>query len=197
MTVPNQRIVKIEPRIKRNANNLFAMINIDALSQAVTKLNGSALKLWLYLNKNQDHFKCELSQKACQQWGIKKDSYYNGFEELVKKGFLVQEVNGSNIYRFYENPTSANSENTIWFSEKYETISEIQNKKSEIPERNNTNNTVIKQNKTILPLKKESYRYFSDDFSDKEQINESPKYSDERFGDASKEMIVKMKALDF
>lgn len=196
MTFPNQRIVKIEPRIIRDSKHLFATINIDALSYAVTELNGSALKLWLYLNKNQENFKCELSQKACQQWGIKKDSYYNGFEELVKKGFLVQEVNGSNIYRFYENPTLANSEKPVWFSEKEETISEIQMKKSEIPQRNNTNNTVIKQNKTISPIKIDSNEYFSDGFS-YEKRDKKQDFGGESCVNVSIEKTAKMIALGF
>jgi hypothetical protein len=43
-----------------------------------------------------------LSQKACHDWGIKKDSYYAGVEELVSKGYLVPIYVGSNIYKFYE-----------------------------------------------------------------------------------------------
>jgi hypothetical protein len=31
MSVPNQKIVRIAPRTKRDANHLFAMMNIEAL----------------------------------------------------------------------------------------------------------------------------------------------------------------------
>ena len=71
------------------------MMNINALSAAVQDLKGSALKMWLYLNKNQDDYKFELSQKACQLWGIKKDSYYDGVRELESKGYLVPIHEGS------------------------------------------------------------------------------------------------------
>jgi hypothetical protein len=60
--------------------------------------------MWLYFNKNQDGYKFELSQKACQVWGIKKDSYYDGIRELELKGYLIPIYEGSNIYKFYEKP---------------------------------------------------------------------------------------------
>ena len=114
-------------------------------------LKGAHLRLWLYFNKNQDGYKFELSPKACSEWGIKKDSYYSGIEELIKKGYLIPIHYGSNIYQFYEIPQAekANAEKANWFSET--TIEDSANTKklSENPERNNTNITEIKQNKTI------------------------------------------------
>ena len=151
MSVPNQKIVQIAPRTKRDSNHLFAMMNIDALQVAMRDLKGAHLRLWLYFNKNQDGYKFELSPKACSEWGIKKDSYYSGIEELIKKGYLIPIHYGSNIYQFYEIPQAekANAEKANWFSET--TIEDSANTKklSENPERNNTNITEIKQNKTI------------------------------------------------
>lgn len=62
--------------------------------------------MWLYFNKNQDGYRFELSQKACRDWGIKKDSYYEGVRELESKGYLRSIYEGSNIYNFYEKPSS-------------------------------------------------------------------------------------------
>lgn len=150
MSVPNQKIVQIAPRVKRDAKHLYATINIDALSSAVQDLKGSALKMWLYLNKNQENYKFELSQKACQLWGIKKDSYYDGVRELESKGYLIPIHEGSNIYKFYETPPSEKpkSEKPIFFSETENPLTGFQNRPSEFPQRNNTNNTRIIQNKT-------------------------------------------------
>lgn len=80
------------------------MMNIDALQMAMKLLNGnSGLLLWLYLNKNSDtYFPIELSQKACAEWGLSKDSYYRAFEELVKYGYLRQVRENSNLYNFFE-----------------------------------------------------------------------------------------------
>lgn len=146
MSVPNQKIVQIAPRTKRDADHLFATMNIDALQAAVQDLKGSALKLWLYFNKNQDGYHFELSQKACRDWGIKKDSYYAGVEELVSKGYLVPIYVGSNIYKFYE---KAIAEKPKEFSENENRSTVFQKTPSDFPERNNTNITKIKQNKTI------------------------------------------------
>ena len=64
--------------------------------------------MWLYLNKNQEKYTLELSRADCLEWGIKKDSYYDGIKELMEKGYLVQAHEGSNYFTFYESPQSAN-----------------------------------------------------------------------------------------
>ena len=61
--------------------------------------------MWLYFNKNQDGYKFELSQKACQAWGIKKDSYYDGIRELELKGYLKR--NNINNTEIKQNRTMA------------------------------------------------------------------------------------------
>ena len=85
MSVPNQKTVKLAPRIKRDSKHLYCMANLEALQAAMSILNGSGLKLWLYLNKNQDGYRFELSRVDCANWGIKKDSYYSAVDELVNK----------------------------------------------------------------------------------------------------------------
>ena len=54
MTVPNQKEVQVAKRTPRDGNHLYSMNNLDALRQAMNCLKGSGLKMWLYLNKNQD-----------------------------------------------------------------------------------------------------------------------------------------------
>ena len=114
--------------------------------------------MWLYINKNQDGYQFELSQKACKEWGIKKDSYYDGFKDLMSNGYLRLSKPGSNIYYFFENalaenPPSGYSE--FYFTENTKPATEIQKPKYELPkgtaanpERNNINNKrIIKDNK--------------------------------------------------
>lgn len=151
MSVPNQKIVQVAPRTKRDRDHLYATMNINALQAAMRDLKGAHLRLWLYFNKNQDGYKFELSQKACLEWGIKKDSYYSGIEEFIKKGYLIPIHYGSNVYQFYEIPQAekANAEKTNWFSENENRSTGFQKTPSDFPERNNTNITEIKQNKTI------------------------------------------------
>ena len=146
MSVPNQKTVKLAPRTKRDSEHLYSMNNLDALQMAMKTLNGSGLKLWLYLNKNQDGYRLELSRVDCANWGIKKDSYYKAVDELIQKGFLIQDHFGSNLFWFHE---KASSEKPKFFSESENDLSETQKEESVKPERNNTNNTEIIKNITI------------------------------------------------
>ena len=146
MRVPNQKIVQLARRTARDKNHLYARMNIDALQAAMQVLNGSGLKLWLYLNKNQDNYRTELSRVDCAKWGIKKDSYYSAVDELIKKGFLVQDHYGSNVFWFHEKAVSVKPNH---FSENQTEESEKPKKVSENPYRNITNNTEIIQNNTI------------------------------------------------
>ncbi len=146
MSVANQKIIKLAPRTRRDKDHLYTMMNLDAMQEAMKVLNGSGLKLWLYLNKNQDGYKFELSRVECAKWGIKKDSYYSAVEELVKKGFLVQDHFGSNLFWFYESAVSVKQN---YFSETQNEISEKSKDESENPQRNITNNTEIIKNNTM------------------------------------------------
>lgn len=115
--------------------------------------------MWLYLNKNQDNYRFGLSRVDCAEWGIRKDSYYDGIKDLIANGYLRQSQPGSNLYIFYENaftanPTSGYSE--FYFTEKTKPATGIQKstygipkRSMENPQRNNINNTrIIKDNKS-------------------------------------------------
>ena len=173
MTVPNQKEVQVARRTPRDGNHLYSMNNLDALRQAMNCLKGSGLKMWLYLNKNQDNYRFGLSQKACEEWGIKKDSYYEGIRNLIDNGYLRQMRDRSNIYLFFENrlaenPTSGESD--FYFTENTKPATGFQktgygNQKrmSENPKRNNTYSTDILHNNTssVYPkkeTKEEAYR---------------------------------------
>ena len=167
MTYPNQKEVQVAKRTPRDSQHLYSMNNLDALRQAMNCLKGSGLKMWLYLNKNQDNYRFGLSRTDCEGWGIRKDSYYDGIKDLIANGYLRQSQPGSNLYIFYENaltenPTSGYSE--FYFTENTTPATEIQNRKYENqnraavkPERNNINNTrIIKDNKTSAFPKRET-----------------------------------------
>lgn len=70
------------------------------MQNASMNLKDGAFKLWLYLAKNQNNEKWILSQKACEKWGIKKDSYYRGIEQLKEKKYLIEV--GDSEFDFYE-----------------------------------------------------------------------------------------------
>ena len=158
MSVPNQKIVQIGKRTVRDGKHLYATMNLDAMQQAMRTLKGSSLKMWLYLNKNQENYTFDLSRAACLEWGIKKDSYYDGVRELVEKGYLVQSREGSNYYTFYESPRTENQNSdkqNTYFTDEPNGLSDYQKwmrKKqkmmSDNPNRNNIYNTDILQNNT-------------------------------------------------
>ena len=164
MSYSNQKIVRIGNREKRDAQHIYSTMNIEAMQEAMMELKGETFKLWCYLNKNQEGYQFELSQKECEKWGIKKDTYYAAVKKLVELRYLVPIEEGSNIYVFFElrhseiqkNQVIENSEiqkfseiqknQVIENSEIQKTaqidFSEIQKNFSEIPQRNNTyNNT--------------------------------------------------------
>ena len=100
---PNQYTIVFAPPPKTDANNPYNKINSDVLQSVAADLNKvGALKLWLYLVSHSGMKILELSQKACEQWGMKKDSYYSGKDELVEKGYLVEV--GPSRYEFKQLP---------------------------------------------------------------------------------------------
>lgn len=149
MSVPNQKhiIIKKEPCDK---DNLYTTINLQALQQAMQNLSGEAFKFWVYLSKNQQNYEFDLSQKAAEQWGLKKTQYYNNLEKLIEKGYLQRKDEHSNIYYFTE---TAFSEIRKEPTKKEYIISEIRKDNSgnqtEISAFQQRNNTDILQKNTI------------------------------------------------
>lgn len=118
MSVPNQKIVKTQ-KAPCNKNNLYCTVNLEALQQAMSELSGVGLSLWLYLSKNQNGYKFELSPADAIKWGIKRSSFYRAFEELQKLGY-IDKVSG-NEFLFYEIPclkmrheSAIESQNETW-----------------------------------------------------------------------------------
>lgn len=145
MSVPNQRIVRIAKRKEFSSN--FSRIHNEALQLAMQQLKGEHLKLWLYLIKNKDNYELELSQKALEEWGLKKDSYYRAFDRLVDLGYLTLAEQDSNIYIFTEYQSSSQNEKEQQQIAKEQ--QQIAKGSSQNPQRNtiNTTNTIITERK--------------------------------------------------
>ena len=116
-TVENQKIVRIGKRIKRSKESYehyYATMNLNALQEVMScGLTESALKLWLYFNKNQDDYEMALSQKDCAEWGISKTSYYNAVKELIRRGYLVPLNAKETIFEFRERTNKGKAEDEI------------------------------------------------------------------------------------
>lgn len=102
MAVSNQNIVRIGTRAIFDKSHTYCLMHIDSLQAAMCNLKGETLKLWLYCNKNQDGYQFELSQKALQEWGLKKDAYQTAKKKLMELGYLVPASEDSNVLIFYE-----------------------------------------------------------------------------------------------
>ena len=97
----NQKTVELADRVSRNKENIYATINIQALQDAMINIKGETIKLWLYINKNQNNYKFDLSQKELEKWGLKKDSYYNAINKLIELGYLVVTDNNKLIFQAF------------------------------------------------------------------------------------------------
>lgn len=133
MAVSNQNIVRVGTRDAFDKSHTYCLMHIDSLQAAMCNLKGETLKLWLYCNKNQDGYQFELSQKALQEWGLKKDAYQTAKKKLMELGYLVPASEDSNVLIFYETlsekPTKQSEKQTM-------TVEEIGSEKptsSEIP----------------------------------------------------------------
>lgn len=103
MKYPNQYSIVFAPSPKTDANNPYNKINSDVLQEVCCDLSKvGAIKLWLYLVAHSSMKELALSQKACEEWGLKKDSYYSGKDELVNKGYLTEI--GPSRYEFRQIP---------------------------------------------------------------------------------------------
>lgn len=103
MSYTNQKTIQISKEPCDQISK-YAKINLDALQNAMAKLKKmGSLKLWLYLSKNQNGYKFDLSCAECNKWGLKPDTYHDAVRDLEDKGFLKKCT--GNFYFFYENPT--------------------------------------------------------------------------------------------
>lgn len=132
MAVSNQNIVRVGTRDAFDKSHTYCLMHIDSLQAAMCNLKGETLKLWLYCNKNQDGYQFELSQKALQEWGLKKDAYQTAKKKLMELGYLVPASEDSNVLIFYETlsekPTNPTESVFQIQSEKPTKQSEIQTK---------------------------------------------------------------------
>ena len=113
-THPNQSILKI---IRNNVNTgtgkerPFLIAYQDTLKEAMTKLNGTAFKVYLFLLFNRDQFVLAYSPKyISKEIGICADSVRSAFRQLKAKGYIIINDKGKEI--FYEVPRRVSSSQT-------------------------------------------------------------------------------------
>ena len=99
-TVENQKTITTRSA-KHDKDNIYAMINIEAMEKAMTLLKPNTYKVWCYMAKNQNNYTFALScVDACRFCKMSKPTYLSCVQELIDAGYLVN-TNG-NHYDFYE-----------------------------------------------------------------------------------------------
>ena len=107
-TVPNQWVLTIN-KDAINEDTLYARFNMSALDNACKDLNAGALKLWIYLSKNQDGYTFALSPSDIKEkFNMGKTQYDNARKELLEKGYIV--IERGRYYKFYETPPNITEE---------------------------------------------------------------------------------------
>lgn len=99
-TVANQKLITTKSA-KHDKNNLYAVINIEAMEKAMALLKPNTYKVWCYMAKNQNNYTFALScVDACRFCKMSKPTYLSCVQELIDTGYLVN--TSGNAYDFYE-----------------------------------------------------------------------------------------------
>ena len=103
MSVPNQRQITINKE-PTNKSNLYTANNLAALDEAARRLQSKGgFKLYMYLAKNQDKYKFDLSSSDFMLWsGLGIAAYRTAFDELVENGYLLLKENTDTVFTFHD-----------------------------------------------------------------------------------------------
>lgn len=101
MRYPNQISVIIDKDENFKDASKTAWYHVEAMSQAYKNLTKSAFALWLYIARNQNGYRLELSYVAFNKmFDVSERSYRDAKLELIEKGYMI--LVKKDIYKFYE-----------------------------------------------------------------------------------------------
>ena len=108
-TSPNQKIVHTQ-KAASNAEHLYGICNIEAMLSAARKLSDRAFKLYTRMNLHQNEHTYALSPAEIDKSiGMSDKRYRDAVNELIEKGYLVQDKKRKNVYVFFESPEISGS----------------------------------------------------------------------------------------
>lgn len=101
--VPNQREILLN-KAKCSSERRYTVNNLDALDGAAASLHSKGgFKLYMYIAKNQDKYRFNLSSSDFMHWsGLSYTAYTTAFQELIDNGYLVQSEECKDNYVFYD-----------------------------------------------------------------------------------------------
>lgn len=131
--VPNQRVITVHKQIC-DKNHKYTANNLEALDEAAGRLvEKASFKLYIYLAKNQDMYRFNLSSSDFMHWAnVGSTAYNTAFKELVEEGYLIQKEGTKDIYTFYDK--SQNKDEIITIEIPKEKVQEIKKAKEELEE---------------------------------------------------------------
>ena len=98
----NQKLIVTNKDMNLPKDNIFTSIPVKGVEQAINHLSSSALRVYLYIAKNQNHYQFGLSKadfcNICRTYS--KSTYYTGVNELIEEGYLVKYPKRKNLYVF-------------------------------------------------------------------------------------------------
>lgn len=106
-TIKNQRnVLNICKETKRYLDAIDGeYFSWDIIVKAAQELKGESFKVWLYLcdSFHQTIAFAQLGQALCEQWGIKKDVFYETRKKLIDMYYLIPHETIKGGYYFFAN----------------------------------------------------------------------------------------------
>lgn len=100
----NQKMVQIH-KTKSDKNNLYAIVNIEALMKALNELSKNEMKIYLSMLANANGYAFAYSpEDISQKTGANKRDLQRCFNTLTDKNYFIQSKNNKKLYHFFENP---------------------------------------------------------------------------------------------
>ena len=98
-------VIYIHRNMQKEKTDNFLLIKRQNFFAACRSLTPTALILYLYIAANKDGYHLALNPKSiCTDLGITYPEYLEKQQELITKGYLIQDKDKSYVYHFYEEP---------------------------------------------------------------------------------------------
>ena len=103
-TTPFQRIVETVDKSATDRDNHYTRLNLTACALAANTLTANGFKLWFFYAKNKEGYQAPSGPAYAAEYGLKRSSYYDCFNELEKMGYLRKDPARKNYYYFSDMP---------------------------------------------------------------------------------------------
>jgi len=104
-TIPNQKIITRAKKAICDKENLYMMINLEAVKTAMIILNRDCFRVWVYFASQREKHTFPLYKEYVMSFcDIGESSYHKYIRELIEKKYLIPAREKTNHYLFYDFP---------------------------------------------------------------------------------------------